>query len=267
MKPHNGTTVIYQQHELTQAEIDRDNARNAAIARNKGKAVLEPKVMTEMVHFGHLASDAQKGLFDRLLTDIEKLDSEVYRTAHGWWFGQGDNAGVRETITKASVSKAINRMKERIASARDKARIAQRENAADRSVAEAKMHRDSAILGSMRVSPESARAWQQQAPRDKFTDVPNGYYAVNTDDGELAFYRVSTFQSGDRKVQVQASDVLHNMRGRKAADGVLAKIRKVTAPVAGKLYADRIGNCWRCGRTLTDAESRARGIGPVCINK
>lgn len=261
MKPHNGTTVIYQQHELTQAEIDRDNARNAAIARNKGKAVLEPKVMTEMVHFGHLASDAQKGLFDRLLTDIEKLDSEVYRTAHGWWFGQGDNAGVRETITKASVSKAINRMKQRIVEARQRTTppTARQEKASAAT---------GSILGSMRVSPESARAWQQQqAPRDKFTDVPNGYYAVNTDDGELAFYRVSTFRSGDRKVQVQASDVLHNMRGRKAADGVLAKIRKVTAPVAGKLYADRIGNCWRCGRTLTDAESRARGIGPVCINK
>lgn len=259
-------TTIYTQHELTQAEIDRDRAKNRAIAKNRARkaSTAEPKVMTEMVHFGDNASDAQKDFFDRLLADVQDLDPEVYRMAHGWWYGQGDHAGVRDTINKANISKAINRMKERIASARDKRRIAERENANDRAVAEAKMNRES---GSIPVSANSARGWRNQVPRDPFTDVPDGYYAVNTDDGHLAFYRVSTYKSGDRKVQVQASDVLHNIKGRKAADGVLLKVRDVTPPIAGKLYADHLGNCWRCGRTLTDAESRARGIGPVCVNK
>jgi hypothetical protein len=98
--------------------------------------------------------------------------------------------------------------------------------------------------------------------------VPNGYYAVTTNDDVLAFYRVSTWEkSNNRKVQVQASDALHLIRGRVATDAILSKIRIATAPIAGKLYADHLGNCWRCGRTLTDADSRARGIGPVCASK
>jgi hypothetical protein len=32
-------------------------------------------------------------------------------------------------------------------------------------------------------------------------------------------------------------------------------------------YGREIGSCGHCGRTLTDAESRARGIGPVCAEK
>jgi Family of unknown function (DUF6011) len=36
---------------------------------------------------------------------------------------------------------------------------------------------------------------------------------------------------------------------------------------AGKMYAKRSGNCWRCGRVLTTPQSIADGIGPVCASK
>lgn len=36
---------------------------------------------------------------------------------------------------------------------------------------------------------------------------------------------------------------------------------------AGKMYALRSGNCWRCNRTLTTPESIQAGIGPVCASR
>lgn len=258
-KPHNGTTVIYQQHELTQAEIDRDNARNRAIARNRKAGAVKrkdhtPKVMTEMRYHADAMSEPQEQLILSLLSDLERVDVVTYNQANTWF------VTARDGMLKGQATDVINRLKLRINEAKAK-RIPPTASQEKASAA------TGAILGSMRVSAQSAQGWRNDTPRDKFTDVPDGYYAVETEDGHLAFYRVSTWKSGDRKVQVQASDTLHNMKGRKAADGVLAKVRDVTPPIAGKLYADHLGNCWKCGRTLTDEISRARGIGPVCVNK
>ena len=36
---------------------------------------------------------------------------------------------------------------------------------------------------------------------------------------------------------------------------------------AGKQYALRSGNCWKCNRLLTNPESILAGIGPECIKK
>jgi hypothetical protein len=38
-------------------------------------------------------------------------------------------------------------------------------------------------------------------------------------------------------------------------------------PAAGKAYALASGNCWRCGRLLTDSTSINAGIGPTCAAK
>lgn len=108
---------------------------------------------------------------------------------------------------------------------------------------------------------------------DRFTDVPDGNYAVTTEDGVLAFYRVTTFKPTDRypfpnrNVQVRASEALYPIRGWAARDTILEKIRQATPTAAGKAYADEIGRCWRCNLTLTDADSRARGMGPTCASK
>ena len=36
---------------------------------------------------------------------------------------------------------------------------------------------------------------------------------------------------------------------------------------AGKQYAFKSGNCWKCNRMLTTKESKAAGIGPKCASK
>lgn len=241
-RPHDGVNTIYTQHELTAGEIARDRGRQAAINRNRDRHAVNP---VTIVHVNDEASDPQKGMIAGLLKDLSRLDDATWRQASTWWFGpvvDGNHTGAIVHATKSLASQTIERLKVRITEAKGR-------------------------TAPPTVRQETASAATGYTPRDRFTDVPDGYYAVTTNDDVLAFYRVSTWEkSGDRKVQVRASDTLHLIRGHKATDAILAKVRTATAPVAGKLYADHIGACYRCGRTLTDAESRARGIGPVCVN-
>lgn len=96
-----------------------------------------------------------------------------------------------------------------------------------------------------------------------------GRYAVTGEDGTLKFYRVDQPTTGPWAghtfVKVQASDDYHRVFAT-AARVVLAKIAE--DPKAAMLrYGHELGSCGHCGRTLTDATSRARGIGPICASR
>jgi hypothetical protein len=85
----------------------------------------------------------------------------------------------------------------------------------------------------------------------------------------VKFYRVDRPTegrwAGRTFVKVQASDDLHPVRGT-AARAVLEAI--AVDPKAAMLrYGLELGHCGKCGRTLTDEDSRAAGIGPVCASK
>lgn len=119
----------------------------------------------------------------------------------------------------------------------------------------------SSLIDLLKLLPRKA---SHQLP-----DVPAGRYAVDTEEGHLAFYRVDRptegAWAGRTFVKVQASDELHPVRGGAAAS-VLRKI--AVDPAAASLrYGREIGSCGVCGRTLTDEDSRARGIGPICAEK
>lgn len=98
-----------------------------------------------------------------------------------------------------------------------------------------------------------------ECPATEFP-FPFGRYAVDTDEGHLAFYVVNT-----RGLFVQASDELHRVR----ANAQAKVIEKIAAdPLeASKRYGQELGSCGVCGRILTDEESRMLGIGPVCRAK
>lgn len=105
------------------------------------------------------------------------------------------------------------------------------------------------------------------------SEVPAGRYAVETNDGainELAFYRVDRPETGKWAgyvfVKHIVSDEEHRM-SRAAGEAVLAKIASVGAEDAAARYGLELGECGMCGRTLTNDESRARGIGPKCASK
>lgn len=259
-RPYNGTTTIYTQHELTAAEIARDKGKAAAIARNRAAGVVKRRKHdinnVTIVHVNDAVSDPQKGLIESLLKDLSVVDEPTWRQASAWWFGpvvDGEYTGVVCTANKSLASQTIARLKTRITEAKTRTTppTARQESASART---------GATLASMAPATRTTN-------RDRFTDVPDGYYAVFTEEEVLAFYRVSTWKSGDRKVQVHASDTLHLIRGHRSTDAILAKIRELTPLTSGKLFAKEIGSCYRCGRTLTDDESRARGIGPVCAGK
>ena len=109
-----------------------------------------------------------------------------------------------------------------------------------------------------------------QAPTAPAVDVPAGRYAVATEDGAtnaLAFYKVDRPTEGRWAgytfVKLIVSDDEQRL-SRAASQAVLAKIAEAGPAEASALYGHEIGSCGVCGRTLTNDESRARGIGPVC---
>jgi hypothetical protein len=103
-----------------------------------------------------------------------------------------------------------------------------------------------------------------------YPDVPAGRYAVEslTGTNDLDFLRVDRPTEGKwsgrtfvKRVIGGHSDVaVRGAEARKLLEAVLA----AGPTVAGKLYADELGRCMHCGRHLTDATSRAYGIGPHC---
>lgn len=119
-----------------------------------------------------------------------------------------------------------------------------------------------AKIAELKATPKGV-----SSPMYQFADVPDGYYAVNTD-GTLKFYRFRTSRSnGRRYLNVQASDEFHPIHKIFTRTLVLETIRTMSPQTSMELYGQHIGRCGRCGRTLTDAESRARGIGPDCWEK
>lgn len=96
--------------------------------------------------------------------------------------------------------------------------------------------------------------------------VPAGRYALEAD-GVTKFYVVDAPDSGFWKgkvfLSVLASDEKHGIKNPATKVAILAKIAK-DVKGAMQLFGQKIGKCGACGRTLTDEESRAFGIGPVC---
>lgn len=100
-------------------------------------------------------------------------------------------------------------------------------------------------------------------------DVPEGRYAVEID-GTLKFYQVDRPTEGRWAgflfLKVQASDETYPIKNKETKAAILAEIAK-DSYAALLRYGQEIGRCGHCNRTLTDETSRARGIGPICINK
>jgi hypothetical protein len=69
-------------------------------------------------------------------------------------------------------------------------------------------------------------------------------------------------------IQERASDELFPVRGSwTARRAILDCIRHVGPAAAHLLYADKLGACWRCNKTLTDDTGnpyRVYGLGPDC---
>jgi hypothetical protein len=124
------------------------------------------------------------------------------------------------------------------------------------------------IRGLLRTTEQldlAARIPEQTAPAAPVT-VPTGRYAVrtNTDDEHYAFYRVWRGEHFT-KVYLLASDSETALPGPTAVS-VLRKI-ELDVKEAACAYGREIGVCGMCNRTLTNPESIAAGIGPICSQR
>lgn len=150
------------------------------------------------------------------------------------------------------------------------------ERAEDEAVAAHKAQRDGAtarrmINGQMVEIPMAARpAVAHKAQRDELPNLPHAHYAVEHE-GVLKFYRVDKPQEGRWTgytfVKVQASDEYYPIKAAARRTEIIDLILAAGPQAAMERYGREIGRCGHCHRTLTNPESLARGIGPICASR
>jgi hypothetical protein len=103
----------------------------------------------------------------------------------------------------------------------------------------------------------------RDAPRAKVAahGIREGHYAYSTDGGQTADHYRVTRNGG---IRVWSAGGEHPYRGKLNAG--LEWIKENQRDAAA-LFGRLIGTCGRCGRVLSDDDSRARGLGPVCASK
>lgn len=127
-----------------------------------------------------------------------------------------------------------------------------------------------------RLAAEQAEREAEPAkPRVDWNTIPVGgagfgYYALTAPDGKVHFYRVERPTKGKWAgrtfIMEQAGDEFFKIEPRQRCYALLTMIAE-DPDEAGHLYADTLERCTRCGRTLTDAVSRAAAMGPDCRKK
>lgn len=132
----------------------------------------------------------------------------------------------------------------------------------------------SALIDTLLPLPRRADAHPANEVRaridesDLCPEVLQGRYAVTgkTTDATV-FYRVDRPDSGDWAGRVFVSRQHGDYDERVPRGQVRAILRQISdagVRESAIRYGHEIGRCALCGRTLTNAESRERGIGPKC---
>jgi len=128
----------------------------------------------------------------------------------------------------------------------------------------------SSRIDQLKAERSEHRLGQWTDPADdqsNWPQIPLGRYAVRTDEGHLAFYQLKE-RDGRVEVYLQLSSELRKLSNTTAL-AILRKIQVVGIEEAMTRYGKELKFCGapKCGRPLTNQESRDRGVGPVCIEK
>lgn len=125
------------------------------------------------------------------------------------------------------------------------------------------------LYGSVADMAAEEAKHDEPAPALSPETVPEGRYAIDFE-GQLRFFKVDRPAEGRWAgyvfVKEQAGDDLYPVRGPRR-DRVLTAIAAADPVAATLRYGLELGKCGVCGRTLTDPESRAAGIGPICAQR
>lgn len=102
------------------------------------------------------------------------------------------------------------------------------------------------------------------------TRIPNGHYAITFSNDVTRFFKVSSPSKGKWAgrtfLDIQAGDDYFPVRDAVKRSIVLGQIA-LDPMAASAAYGRLIGSCGVCSRTLTNPQSIAAGIGPVCAEK
>lgn len=128
---------------------------------------------------------------------------------------------------------------------------------------------------SQQDAPWPVRSEPRQAGKNARTEwpFPPGHYAIRGLDEDqpnrVRFFKVDKPERGKwvgwTFLKEQAGSDLYPVKGDRYAR-VMEAISE-DPPTSMRLYGQELGICGLCGRELTDEESRAYGVGPVCRNK
>jgi hypothetical protein len=123
------------------------------------------------------------------------------------------------------------------------------------------MDQASALISTLKTLP-----YKTATPATD-TDVPAGRYAFTGADGTTVFVKVDQPIAGKWAgytfVTRQLSDDFARMTRTQQADALKA-ILALGVKESALRYGKELGVCSVCARTLTNEQSRAAGIGPVC---
>lgn len=212
---------------------------------------------------GEPMRDKQAGLVHVLLRQLGELNAEAARAGAEWFEAQ------RAGMTKVQASAWIDRI--RLMIAKGPAEVSAHDI---RTCTAYPCDRCSNHRNTPAPMPEAkANAWTEWRDLAAECVAVGGRYgarfAVETDEGHLAFWWISPSDGpyGKRYFLRQVIGGQGAVRVRMSPEAMIGVARKILAagPYEAMIrYGQEIGECGHCGRVLTNPESRAAGIGPVC---
>ena len=116
------------------------------------------------------------------------------------------------------------------------------------------------------VSAQKFTAAKAAAPT---TDLPAGRYAVEGFDGTVMKYQIDKPVSGKWAGWTFVRDLAtgDSIRDRDTKQAILDELEAAGHLESAKLYGKVTGQCGICSKTLTNPDSIAAGIGPICAQK
>lgn len=118
---------------------------------------------------------------------------------------------------------------------------------------------------------QPAQPTQATQPSSESKVGKGRYFIVDPTDNVEKFIKVDKPEppsrwAGRTFVSVQASDDFYPIKNPTHREAILATIAEDPINSMNE-YGIRLGVCGSCGRTLTQIDSRLRGLGPVCAER
>lgn len=123
---------------------------------------------------------------------------------------------------------------------------------------------------SIQIARDNSKALAAHVPDRKYVGLAIPSLTGNND---LDFFVVSVYEQAGTKLSAlyrviggRGKTRIYGQAAAKVTAALLALTSEEVAE-AGIRFGLELGICGHCGRELTDEESRARGIGPVCATR